>query len=91
MRSWGRGVIGTDEMCLLNDALNQWFLTWGDFVPSREHFTKSRESFDCHHWAQGVLLVPSGWRPRMLLKVLDTQENSHNKELSDPKCYQCQF
>ena len=57
VRSQGRGVIGTDEMCLLNDALNQWFPTGGGFVPSRDHFAKSRDSLDHHHWAWGVLLV----------------------------------
>lgn len=88
MRSWGRGVIGVDKMCLLNNALNQWFSTGGNFsLPSIPG-----DIWPCL-WTLlfvttgvgGVLLVSSGWGPRTLLNILNIQDNPHNKELSGPK------
>lgn len=53
--SWGRGVIGPDEMCLLNKVLNQSFSTGVIFhsLPLQGTFGHVWGHFDCHNWSRG--------------------------------------
>lgn len=53
------------------DALDQWFSP-GVTLPPREHMEMSGGIFGSHSWghSQGVPLVWSGKRPRMMLNIL---------------------
>lgn len=79
VRNWGRGIIGTDEMNLLNNALNQWFSTGCDFA----NFPLQGTFHIVTTGVGGVAL--SRWGPRTLLNI-NAQDSPHHKELSGPKC-----
>lgn len=54
-------------MCLV--TYKQWFLTWGDLPPPSQTLAMSGD-FGLSQLKVGVLLAYSGWRPGVLLSVL---------------------
>lgn len=72
---WERGVMGTDEICLLKNGLNQQFSTGGDGAPPphpphphlRGDLIISSGDIFVTTRVGKVLLASSGWGPRMSL------------------------
>lgn len=52
----------------------------------------SGDIFGFHKWGGGgVLLASSGWRPVILLNNYNVQGSPHHRELSSPKCQECEI
>lgn len=79
VRNWGRGITGTDEAYLLNEAFNRWFSTGCDFEPCPLQGIFRIVTAG----AGGVTLNRQGLR--MLLNR-NPQDGPHPEERSGPKC-----
>ena len=65
-------------------------LNWQWLCPSsRGHLVKSRNIFGGYNWRVGLLLASTGWRPGILLNILQCTGRPHDKGLSGPKCQWC--
>lgn len=80
LTGFNRSVVGKDRISMT--ATDQLFPTRDYFIP-RRRLAESGDNFGCHSW--GTELASGGWRPGMLLNILQGSGHPPQRPVVQPK------